>query len=92
MSLLELIIMSCAVWYVSFILTQSDGPLGVFKGVREQPQLAILKCIYCTSFWIAIAFYLMLYNELEQVVHIFAICGAAHMLASFTGANYGNQD
>jgi hypothetical protein len=93
MSIAELLILACATWYISFVLTRLPGPFGVFARMRERPQFGIMKCIYCLSFWIAIALYVLMYNDFEELVWILGICGGAHMLASFTGVNYyGNAD
>ena len=92
--ILDIIMLSCGAWYISFCIVNLDGPGKLFKWLRDKHDFGgLFSCIYCLSFWIAIALYVMLYNEIEEPVYIMGVCGMAHMLASFSGANYyGNQN
>jgi hypothetical protein len=49
-----------AVWRITSILHQEDGPYSVIKKFREslgQSELKnMLDCFWCTSFWVALPF------------------------------------
>jgi hypothetical protein len=45
--------------------------------------------MYCLSFWIALILYGLIYNDVIEPVYVFGIAGGSHLLAAWTGANYG---
>lgn len=92
MSAIDLIMLICGTWYVSFIITTFRGPFGIFGNMRQRPVFKIMKCIYCLSFWVGLALYALMYYQIPEPVYVFGIVGASHLLASFTGANYATSD
>jgi len=92
MSAIDLIMLICATWYISFIVTKLRGPFGLFADLRKRPILKVLKCIYCLSFWVGLGLYALLYYEIPEPVYVLGIVGASHLLSSWTGVNYASLD
>ena len=92
MTAIDLIMLVCGTWYISFIATKLRGPFGIFANLRARPIFKILKCIYCLSFWVGLGLYALMYYEYPEPVYVFGIVGASHLLASWTGANYATPD
>jgi hypothetical protein len=91
MTALDIIILICGTWYVSFVVTRLDGPGKLFLSLRSKSVLGgVTECIYCLSFWVAVGLYALLYYQVTELVYVLGITGAAHILAAYTGANYGN--
>lgn len=73
MSTLRFVAYCMAVWRISYLLTQEDGPFGVALKLRERtgitystngialswPDWNPLYCTYCTSVWVAMLVYLL---------------------------------
>jgi len=53
MTLLTLIILSLAVWRISSLLVQEDGPYQVLLTIRNYTKL--FDCIWCMSVWVGIS-------------------------------------
>lgn len=54
MSIVDLLILAGACWYVSYVISSSEGPFAVFKHVRNLlPLGGLTACIICLSFWVA---------------------------------------
>lgn len=92
MSIIDIIMLVCGTWYVSFVATNQRGPFGIFKDMRARPIFRVMKCIYCFSIWAGLYLYILLYFGYPEPVYVFGIAGGAHLLASFTGANYGTSN
>jgi len=90
MTYFDYLMIVCATWYISFCLVSLPGPRGIFGLMRRH--LGIMKCIYCLSFWIGLVLYVFATEGQTDIVNIFGLVGAAHLLASWTGANFGNTD
>jgi len=86
MNNIDYIMIICATWYLSYCLVNLPGPRGVFEIIRKH--LGVMQCIYCLSLWIGAVFYAFAYVGQTDIVSVFGIVGAAHLLASWTGANY----
>lgn len=90
---LDLLLIALAVWRLSYFLVREDAPFKLMKRFREKhPTWGVFSCVYCASIWMA-AFTLLLWHipYLDMLIYLFAISGAALMLASFSGANHPPQ-
>ena len=86
MTIIDLIMITSATWYITFCLVHLPGPLDIFKYLRGW--FHIMTCIYCLSLWIGLVFYAFVYVGYTDIVYVFGIVGAGHLFASWTGANY----
>jgi hypothetical protein len=86
MDIITFIILSLAVWRISYALTAEEGPRHIFSKLRSTAHGGVFDCIYCTSihvgFW-ALGLWLL---HLEMFLYPFALSGLAMMLRSYTGA------
>ena len=89
MTYLNAILIICATWYITYCLTALPGPRGIFNIMRSWEYLSVMKCKYCLSFWVGLVFYGFVYVGYTDIVNVFGLVGAGHMLASWTGAEYG---
>ena len=89
MSTIDLIMLICATWYIAYCLVSLPGPFGRFGILRKW--FAMMDCIYCLSLWIGLLLYAFVYVGQTDIVYVFGLVGAGHLLASWTGANYGIQ-
>ena len=83
------IICTLAVWRVTHLLSQEDGPFDAvikFRKLFGQGFFGtLLDCFYCLSLWIAIPFAILLSNELlEGIILWLALSGAACLLFKLT--------
>jgi hypothetical protein len=97
---LDFVIMSIATWRISAIITEEDGPFGVFKWLRyettkrrtgrnvDDNDISLVTCIKCASVWVAV-FVLLFYYFAPELIWIFAASGLALMLRSYTGVRHG---
>jgi len=92
MPVIDIIMLICGTWYLSFIVTRLRGPFGVFANMRARPIFKVMKCAYCLSFWVGLALYALMHYGYQEPVYVFGIAGASHLLASWTGVNYGTSD
>jgi len=81
----KVIILALAAWRLAYMLTNEAGPFGIFAWIRERVGGA-LECVYCCSVWTAALWVLLWSTPLQPIIIIFAVSGAALMLAAFTGA------
>ena len=89
MELIDYVMVVCATWYISFILTTLPGPRNIFAIMRAWRGNGVMRCIYCLSLWVGGVLYLFAYLGYTDIVSVFGVVGAAHILAAYTGANYG---
>lgn len=91
MNPLDLLILALATWRLAYLLINEDAPFQVMKRIRARTTLGgLLTCIYCASIWSAagwVALWLLV-PSLTWIVYIFAVSGAALMLAKYTGVDY----
>jgi hypothetical protein len=80
------LMIATATWYLTFCLTALPGPRGIFTIMRNW--LGVMQCRYCLSLWVGLVFYSFVHVGYTDIVNVFGLVGAAHMLASWTGANY----
>lgn len=79
----ELITLAAAAWYISYVVTSSEGPFKIFEKLRKHaPMSGLTTCIICLSIWVAIVLRVI---GLNIVTDALAIAGVALMLHSFTG-------
>lgn len=90
MDIITVILLSAAVWRISYALTAEKGPLDVFVKLRSLKMGGLFDCIYCTSIWVGfIAIWLWL-GGFETLLYPFALSGLALFLRSYTGAGIGD--
>lgn len=83
------IICTLAVWRITHLLSQEDGPFGLvfkFRKLFGQGFFGdLLDCFYCLSLWIAIPFAFYLGKAwLEGTIIWLALSGAACLLFKIT--------
>lgn len=88
MTYFDAIMTICATWYISFVLVKLPGPRGIFAIMRSWRILHVMTCMYCVSLYVGLIFYSFVNLGYNDIVNVFGIVGAAHMLAAWTGANY----
>ena len=86
MTPLDLLLISLACWYVSYVIAQLDGPYAAFAWLKARA--SVFKCIYCLSPWIAAIWFLVYLTPARPLVYPFALAGAALMLHRYTGGNH----
>lgn len=90
-SILDLLILACATWRLAYFVARESGPFGSAKFIRERlPLGGLTTCIKCASFWTALLMLVLYVSPLRVIVLVFAVSGAALMIASYTGANHGD--
>jgi len=83
------IICTLAVWRITHLLSQEDGPFDTvikFRKLFGQGFFGnLLDCFYCLSIWIAVPFAILLCNDwLSGIVIGLALSGAACLLFKST--------
>ncbi len=86
------VICSLAVWRITHLFSQEDGPFEVVLRFRKLFGRgffgSLLDCFYCLSIWVAIPFAIYLSgNWIEGMITWLAISGAACLLFKFTDKN-----
>ena len=82
---IEFLISTLAIWRLSYLLTQEDGPFDVVFKLRKLLGHgffgSLLDCFYCLSLWISIPFAVLLTNEwLDGIIIWLALSGGASIL------------
>lgn len=83
------VLCTLAVWRVTHLLAQEDGPFDLVFKVRSKVGQgvlgALLDCFLCLSLWIAVPFALLVAaGWVERFVAWLALSGAASILFLFT--------
>lgn len=83
------IISAFAVWRISHLLSQEDGPFDIIIKFRKLFGYGflgdLLDCFYCVSVWVSIPFAAILCGEwLEGIVIWLALSGSACFLFKLT--------
>ena len=78
-----------AVWRLTHLLAQEDGPWDIFRRLRSaaarMPGGQLISCFYCLSLWVAIpAGWFVGETVIEQAVAWLATSGAAVLLERVT--------
>jgi Protein of unknown function (DUF1360) len=79
------IIATLAVWRVTHLIAEEDGPFDVIIKIREKIGNNVIgqlmDCFYCLSLWISMPFaYFISSNWQEGILHWLALSGAACLL------------
>jgi hypothetical protein len=86
------IICTLAIWRISHLFSQEDGPFDIvikFRKLFGQGFFGdLLDCFYCLSMWVAIPFAVLLCNQwLQGIIIWLALSGAACLLFKLTNKN-----
>ena len=78
-----------AVWRITHLLSQEDGPFDLVIKFRQQLGQGflgdLLDCFYCLSIWVSIPFAILLSRQwIEGGITLFALSGAACLLFKLT--------
>lgn len=87
--IIEFIICSLAVWRITHLLSQEDGPFDAvirFRKLFGQGFFgSLLDCFYCLSIWVAMPFAVFLCDKwLQGIITWLALSGAACLLFKLT--------
>lgn len=86
--LVDLLVSSLAAWYVSYAVTSTYGPFGVFDWLRTHlPHGGLLDCPVCLAFWAALVLLLL---PMGIVTQAFAVAGGAMILHGLGGWRFGS--
>ena len=89
MSLPDVLIIAAAAWRLAYLVTKEDAPFRLMARLRSRTTIGgLLDCIKCASVWTAALMVLLWVTPLQPVVFVFAVSGAALMLASWTGVHH----
>lgn len=83
MNLYEITQIALATFYVSFVISQLDGPYKMFYKLRNTyPKLIsdLTSCFYCLSIYMVVILYLAHQNGLEWLITILATAGIASLV------------
>lgn len=87
--MVDFVICTLAVWRVTHLLSQEDGPFDIVIRFRKLFGHGffgnLLDCFYCLSIWIAVPFAMLLQDDWKQrVIAWLALSGAACILFKLT--------
>lgn len=83
---LTLVTLALATLYWSHAISKTHGAFGVFETMRKRlPLGGLTACPVCLSFWIAIAFWLLMFTPLYPIVTVSAVAGGAVVVGFYTG-------
>lgn len=71
--MIQILLISLACWRVTYMLTNEEGPMEVFKKLRIKlrgKKWSPLECFYCTSVWVAFALGLFLKLSLVNLLSV----------------------
>ena len=96
MTPLSFIIVSLAIWRLSYAIVKENGPLMVFARLRARLAASqkrsgglfdLISCIYCVSFWIGLVGALIVSNNVfEWVGYGLAFSAVAVLIERLTNA------
>lgn len=85
----EFVIVALATWRAAHLLVKEDAPFRLMARLRERTTLGgLLSCMKCASVWTAALMLALWFTPLQPMVWLFAVSGAALMLASYSGVNH----
>ena len=89
MNSLEMILIILAVWRLTHLLSEEDGPFDIIFIIRKKAGTgffgSLLDCFYCVSIWIAFPFGMWIgENWWEKIIMWLAFSGAACLLEQAT--------
>jgi hypothetical protein len=84
MSLFEFVLMTLAVWRLTYLVTSETGPGDIFLNIRLWTERHskflsdLLSCVYCTSIWVSLGFTVLFFVDLRQAIVLsLALSGAS---------------
>jgi len=85
LSLLGFVLCTLAVWRVTYLLAEEDGPGRIFARLRAAAGdgfwRSLVGCFYCLSLWVALPFAFVLSTQWgERLIVWLALSGAACLL------------
>ena len=96
MTPLSFIIVSLAIWRLSYAIVKENGPLMVFARLRARLAASqkrsgglfdLISCVYCVSFWIGLVGALIVSNNVfEWVGYGLAFSAVAVLIERLTNA------
>jgi hypothetical protein len=77
-----IIIAMMAVWRLSYMLYDEDGPFGIFAKLRSFMlfKSQVLTCLNCTSVWVAMPFALLFSTDYHWFVYWLALSTGAILI------------
>src|SRR5277367_6731074 len=80
---------SFAAWRITHLLASEDGPLKVFRHLRESVERTLLgdlvSCFYCLCVWVAFPLALLIASHWRERILLWpALSGAAILLEQLT--------
>ena len=103
MPLADLLTVSIATAYLSFVTVNTDGLGGMFAWIRahdpttytddEGDKHSVTTCIFCLAFWVALSFVLVYslqhpMNWDAVVINTFAVAGLSLMATAWSGLKH----
>ena len=86
---LDVLLVALATWRLAYFVSSESGPFAFMQRLRAKNDLGgLLTCPKCVSIWAAGLMVFLVFTPLVFVVWVFAVSGAALMLASYSGANH----
>ncbi len=83
---LDLLVLALATLYLSYALTKTHGPFGMFETIRlKLPLGGLTTCLVCAAPWISGGMYLLLLTPLKPLVYILSAAGLAVFAAYYAG-------
>ena len=86
MALTDILLLSAAVWYISYTITALEGPFHMFAKLRDRKLGGLFDCIYCTSIWVGFFALLCWLYGYATLLYPFGLAGIGLYLRSYTGA------
>lgn len=88
MTWLRLVVLSLAVWRLSYMIAREHGAFGMFSKLRSITTLGgLLDCPKCLSVWMAFGLYL-LDPYTPHIANLFALSGLALLAHRYTGGDF----
>jgi hypothetical protein len=88
--MIELLLLSIAVWRLSHAISKDDGPLNIFLRFRafaaanqrrEGGVFDTVSCVGCTSMWVALVFSLCFAdNPVSWIIYTLVLSGVAMLI------------
>ena len=80
-SFTDLVLIAGAIAWWSTALVHKDGPFNMFEMLRifaaNKVNTTVLKCTFCTGFWVGLIVILFWVADLQPIVAFFGILGFA---------------
>lgn len=86
--MLNILLATLAVFYLTFVLTTLDGPFDMLENLRkltDDYRGINLDCFYCTVALVALPFALFLASGITVLVYWFGLAGAAMVINEVVG-------